>query len=161
MDELDEKVKRTIEKLKGDFRVDSERLMEWVNQRVSEAKFNPSSYLLSVLQRIKAEHGNLYYYFAKEGMTPQIAKEIKEEEKVIKEELELRKEYPDFWKQEWTEPFDKRFERSPSVFDGIYAGHDEYREFTFIEVKRRADEQGTSMHEICRRHGLEFEMLIF
>ena len=60
----------------------------------------------------------------------------------------------------FTEPNDPRFDEHPSVFDGPYLDHPEYKANTYISVKREADAEGTSMHEICRRKNLIYEALI-
>lgn len=64
-------------------------------------------------------------------------------------------------KFKWSEPYDPKWNEHPSVFDGPYLGHEEYRVNTYISVKREADAEGTSMHEICRRKNLIYEALIY
>ena len=159
--QLNEKVKTILDKLRSDSRVDSKKLDSWIESKHLEEKTNPSAYLYSALRGLKKDYGNLFNYFAKEEITFDIAKEIIEEEKDIEDELKWRKVYPQYCRQEWTEPFDPRFDKHPSVFDGQYKGHEEYKEFTFIAVKREADALGTSMHEICRRRGLAYEYLLY
>ncbi len=159
--QLNEKVKTILHKLRGDSRVDSEKLDSWIAGLSLEKKNEPSSYLYECLRELKKARGNLFYVFAKDGITKETVKEIIEEEKDIEDELKRRKVYPQYCRQEWTEPFDPRFDKHPSVFDGTYKGHEEYKEFTFIAVKREADALGTSMHELCRRRGLVYEYLLY
>ena len=158
---LEEKVTTILDKLRSDSRVDVEKLEAWIESKHLEEKTNPSAYLYAALRGLKKDYGNIFNYFAKEEITIDIAKEIIEEEKDIEDEIKFRKAYPELERQEWTEPFCPRFENHPSVFDGPYKGHEEYKEFTFIAVKREADALGTSMHEICRRRGLLYEYLLY
>lgn len=62
--------------------------------------------------------------------------------------------------REMCEPNDPSFDRHPSVFDGPYRGHEEYKNHTFASVYRESRETHVTMHEICRRLGLKYEFLL-
>lgn len=99
-----------------------------------------------------------------EPMTDE-AKSVPDEihdEIIDRNEIEfLRKKFPTFFCQEWTEPNDPRFEAKNSIFTGPYSGLDKYKSNTYISVKREAEAERTSMHEICRRKDLRYECLIW
>ena len=85
------------------------------------------------------------------------------EEKDRNEALELEKQLAEALGTEprpMLEPNDPSFDRHPSVFDGPYQGHEEYKKHTFASVYRESRETHVSMHEICRRLGLRYEFLL-
>lgn len=105
----------------------------------------------------------------KEEMAREIAEEIELEHQDYEQILRENDEFAKTWKRlfpdenpnrGFTEPNDPRFDEHPSVFDGPYLDHPEYKANTYISVKREADAEGTSMHEICRRKNLIYEALI-
>lgn len=62
----------------------------------------------------------------------------------------------------FTEPSEELIVRRPSILETTaYQGHERlYAENTYISVRREAEAEHTSMHEICRRKGLTYELLI-
>ena len=121
----------------------------------------PASYLRACLKQLPPSSKAASPSDAKPAEANSIQKEIESEEAEIREIERKRRDFPSMYRQKWSEPNDPHFDESPSVFDGPYQGHEEYRANTFISVKREADAEHVSMHEICRRKGLRYEHLLF
>lgn len=156
---------------------------EWIVKASPSTKRNPSAYFMAAFRKARAE-GRFRIRTESEreppepptpseGQANQADQTIGEEresekadyERILRENEELtriwKRLYPDETPSvKFTEPNDPRFDERPSAFDGPYLDHPEYRENTYISVKREADAEGTSMHEICRRKGLIYDALI-
>lgn len=156
---------------------------EWIAKASPSTKRNPSAYFMAAFRKAKAE-GRFRTRRESEREPPepptppeeparQAAPTIGEEresekadyERILLEISELNKIWKELFPDEthrakFTEPNDPRLDERPSAFDGPYLDHPEYRENTYISVKREAMAEGTSMHEICRRKNLIYEALI-
>lgn len=156
---------------------------EWIAKASPSTKRNPSAYFMAAFRKARAE-GRFRIRTESERKPPEpptpseepakqdnptIGEEMESEkadyEKILRENEELariwKRLYPDETTSvKFTEPNDPRFDEHPSVFDGPYLDHPEYKANTYISVKREAASEGTSMHEICRRKGLIYEALI-
>lgn len=156
---------------------------EWIAKASPSTKRNPSAYFMAAFRKARAE-GRFQARRESERKPPEpptkpegpanqtdqtIGEETESEkadyEQILRENEELtriwKKLFPDeSAKAGFTKPNDPRFDEHPSAFDGPYLDHPEYRENTYISVKREAMAEGTSMHEICRRKGLIYEALI-
>jgi len=85
------------------------------------------------------------------------------EERDRTEHIELEKRMAETFGWEprpLTEPDDPRFDQKPSIFDGPYRDHEEYKKHTFASVYRESRETNVTMHEICRRLGLRYDALL-
>lgn len=157
--------------------------VEWIAKASPSTKRNPSAYFMAAFRKARAE-GRFQTRRESEREPPepptpseepanQAAPTIGEEreseradyEQILRENEEMtriwRKLFPDeSAKAGFTEPNDPRFDEHPSAFDGPYLDHPEYKANTYISVKREAEAEGTSMHEICRRKNLIYEALI-
>lgn len=156
---------------------------EWIAKASPSTKRNPSAYFTAAFRKAKAE-GRFQARREPEWKPPepptpsedpvkQAGSTIEEEresekadyERILLEISELNKIWKELFPDEthrakFTEPNDPRFDEHPSVFDGPYLDHPEYKANTYISVKREAMAEGTSMHEICRRKDLIYEALI-
>lgn len=156
---------------------------EWIAKASPSTKRNPSAYFMAAFRKARAE-GRFQTRRESERRPPEpptpsegsgnqsgstIGGEMESEkadyERIICENEELariwRKLFPDENPSVgFTEPNDPRFDERPSVFDGPYLDHPEYKANTYISVKREAMAEGTSMHEICRRKNLIYDALI-
>ena len=169
---LDEKCLQIIEKAMSEPTFDKQAFVSWVEAVSPSSKRNPSAYF-HVAFRGALSDGKFYKEptaaepirqpSVQQEDPPNIAEEIALERKGYEEILAERKHILETLgvQMQFTEPNDPRFDEHPSVFDGPYLGHLEYKANTYISVKREADADGTSMHEICRRKHLIYEMLIF
>lgn len=156
---------------------------EWIAKASPSTKRNPSAYFMAAFRKARAE-GRFQTRRESERKPPEpptppegparqadstIGEERESEkadyERILLENSELTKIYKELFPNEtygfkFTEPNDPRFDEHPSVFDGPYLDHPEYKANTYISVKREADAEGTSMHEMCRRKDLIYEALI-
>ncbi|MBQ7244610.1 MAG: hypothetical protein IJS52_10490 [Bacilli bacterium] len=104
-----------------------------------------------------------------EPKPPTIAEEIAAEKKDLKEAIELNALIGSLYGKEpkpFTKPNHPRFDRHPSIFDATpYKDmpkdvQDLYKANTFMAVLEEAKNANTSMHEICRRKGLIYDLLL-
>ena len=159
---LDGKCLEEIDRCLSRKEFDRSKFMEWVEKTSPSSKRNPSAYFMAALRKAKEE-----------GRFEKREEEIQSEERLtIQDEINEEEAYyqtllieMDYLsrigaRHEFTEPFDPRFEEHPSTFDGPHLGHPEYKENTFISVRREAQREKTSMREICRRKNLVWEALI-
>lgn len=156
---------------------------EWIVKASPSTKRNPSAYFMAAFRKARAE-GRFQTRRESERKPPEpptpseepenqadptIGEEMESEkadyERILLENSEMNKIYKELFPDEtysfkFTEPNDPRFDERPSAFDGPYLDHPEYKANTYISVKREAEAEGTSMHEICRRKNLIYEALI-
>lgn len=150
--------KRTIEAV--------EELLE--SNAIAKA-YVPTNYAVSCIRRIERQEEDEL-----EGLTEALDEKPKEEPKPrsIQEEIEEEDEfYQDSLKFDEligddrgpVEPFDDRLVKNPSFLQtSLYIGKRKtYEENTWISVRREAQSCGTSMHEICRRKGLCYDLLVY
>lgn len=136
-----------------------EKVIEKISERMARSPIRSMKLLNMVLSDIpdkpKEEPAK-----AEDDRPKSISDEVAEEELDFREQTLRMKEMPEVYGT-WTKPNDPRFDQHPSIFDGPYKGHEEYKANTYIAVRKEAYDEGTSMHEICRRKGLEYDRLIF
>lgn len=137
---------------------DGDEIESVLLSRYKPIQGNPTNIIRFILSKLPDKPKEM----VKQTATLTIAQEITLEKQDYEDAVAWQKAF----KSEFSKPYDPSFERNPNIFmatpyrDMTKDMQDKYKANTFISVKAEAEEANTSMHEICRRKGIEYGLLL-